>query len=116
MKQYHQLSSCTNTKRENTHKGEKNTISASQCSTAVRQSVKTRSLSASTLTSNQTLTLLKNHKKGTKYKEKGKEAYKHQKQNVLSCVAQSSSNVIISVWLKNTGKERKYRSLDSRTE
>lgn len=48
--------------REN--KGEKNTISAPLGSTAVRQSVKMRSLSASTLTSNCTLTLLKICKTG----------------------------------------------------
>lgn len=63
MKDHHKLSSCTNTKRENTRKGEKNTMSAPQCSTAVRQSVKMGSLSTSTLMSNQTLTLLKICKK-----------------------------------------------------
>lgn len=75
-------------KRENNKesKGEKNTISAPLCSTAERQSVKMRSLSASTLTSNQTLTLLKICKTGHEKKEKGKETYKPQKQDVLACV------------------------------
>lgn len=53
-------------KRENRHKGEKNTISVPQYNTTVRQSVKMRPISAYTLTSSQTLALLKIWKRGHK--------------------------------------------------
>lgn len=92
MKHHHKFSSCSNTKRENRHKGEKNTITVPQCNATVRQSVKMRPISAYTLTSNQTLTLLKIWKRVPKYKEKGKEICKPQKQNVFLFLIQSSIN------------------------